>query len=70
MRRAASVSVGYVKKNLLNGAQFIDFSAVNPAAQVWLNDIANVRIHSEQTGAPSICLPGARAAANSQRQPL
>jgi transposase len=39
--------VGYVKKNLLNGAEFIDFSAVNPAAQVWLNEIANVRIHGE-----------------------
>jgi transposase len=39
--------VGYVKKNLLNGADFIDFSAVNPAAQVWLATIANVRIHGE-----------------------
>ena len=39
--------VGYVKKNFLNGAEFIDFSAVNPAAQVWLNQIANVREHAE-----------------------
>ena len=39
--------VGYVKKNFLNGAEFIDFSAVNPAAQVWLNEIANVREHGE-----------------------
>jgi transposase len=39
--------VGYVKKNLLNGLEFTDFSAVNPAAQVWLNEIANVRIHGE-----------------------
>jgi transposase len=39
--------VGYVKKNFLNGADFIDFSAVNPAAQSWLNEIANVRIHGE-----------------------
>ena len=39
--------VGYVKKNLLNGMQFTDFSAVNPAAQVWLNEIANVRDHGE-----------------------
>ena len=39
--------VGYVKKNLLNGLAFNDFSAVNPAAQVWLNEIANVRIHGE-----------------------
>jgi transposase len=39
--------VGYVKKNFLNGAEFTDFSAVNPAAQVWLQDIANVRTHGE-----------------------
>jgi transposase len=39
--------VGYVKKNFLNGLDFLDFSAVNPAAQVWLANIANVRIHGE-----------------------
>lgn len=39
--------VGYVKKNLLNGLDLLDFSAVNPAAQVWLATIANVRIHGE-----------------------
>ena len=39
--------VGYVKKNFLNGADFLDFSAVNPAAQVWLSAIANVRLHGE-----------------------
>lgn len=39
--------VGYVKKNFLNGTEFTDFSAVNPAAQVWLNEIANARIHGE-----------------------
>ena len=39
--------VGYVKKNFLNGMEFSDFSAVNPAAQTWLNEIANVRIHGE-----------------------
>ena len=39
--------VGYVKKNFLNGLDFLDFSAVNPAAQVWLDTIANVRIHRE-----------------------
>ena len=37
--------VGYVKKNFLNGLDFLDFSAVNPAAQVWLTTIANVRLH-------------------------
>jgi transposase len=39
--------VGYVKKNLLNGADFLDFSAVNPAAELWLANIANVRVHGE-----------------------
>ena len=39
--------VGYVKKNLLNGLDFNDFSAVNPAAEIWLATIANVRIHGE-----------------------
>jgi hypothetical protein len=39
--------VGYVKKNFLNGTEFIDFSAVNPAAQAWLNEISNVREHGE-----------------------
>jgi transposase len=39
--------VGYVKKNLLNGLEISDFSALNPAARVWLDTIANVRIHGE-----------------------
>ena len=39
--------VGYVKKNFLNGLEIPDFSALNPAAQVWLETIANVRIHGE-----------------------
>ena len=39
--------VGYVKKNFLNGLDLLDFSAVNPAAQVWLATIANVRLHGE-----------------------
>ncbi|WP_368623892.1 IS21 family transposase [Paraburkholderia sp. BR13444] len=39
--------VGYVKKNLLNGLELLEFSAINPAARVWLDTIANVRIHGE-----------------------
>ncbi|HVZ31924.1 MAG TPA: hypothetical protein VG963_05835, partial [Polyangiaceae bacterium] len=30
-----------------NGAEFTDFAAVNPAARLWLDEIANVRIHGE-----------------------
>jgi len=39
--------VGYIKKNFLNGLELADFSAVNPAAQLWLDTIANVRLHGE-----------------------
>jgi transposase len=39
--------VGYIKKNFLNGLDLPDFSAVNPAAQLWLGTVANVRIHGE-----------------------
>jgi hypothetical protein len=39
--------VDYVKKNFLNGLQFLDFSAVNPDAQIWLTEIANMRVHGE-----------------------
>jgi transposase len=38
-------AVGYVKKNFLAGQQFLDFSAVQPAAQLWLDTVANVRVH-------------------------
>jgi len=39
--------VGYVKKNLLNGLELADFSAINPAARIWLDTVANVRLHGE-----------------------
>jgi hypothetical protein len=39
--------VGYVKKNLLNGLDLTDFSAINPTAKVWLDTVANVRMHRE-----------------------
>ena len=39
--------VGYVKKNFLNGLELPDFSAINPAAQIWLDTVANVRLHGE-----------------------
>ncbi len=37
--------VGYVKKNFLAGQEFIDFSAVQPAAQLWVDTVADVRMH-------------------------
>ena len=39
--------VGYIKKNLLNGLDIPDFSVINPAERIWLETIANVRIHGE-----------------------
>jgi transposase len=44
--------VGYVKKNMLNGMALPDFSAMNVAAQIWLGEIANVRIHAETRQRP------------------
>ena len=39
--------VGYVKKNFLRGLELTKFSAIQAAAHVWLDTIANVRIHGE-----------------------
>jgi transposase len=44
--------VGYVKKNFLNGLELPDFTAINPAAQYWLESIANIRIHGETRKQP------------------
>jgi transposase len=45
-------AVGYVKKNFLAGLEFSEFSAINPAAQIWLDTVANVRIHGETRRRP------------------
>jgi transposase len=45
-------AVGYVKKNFLNGLELCEFSAINPAAQLWLDTVANVRIHGETRRRP------------------
>jgi transposase len=45
--------VGYVKKNFLAGAELADFAAINPAASIWLDTIANVRIHGETRKIPA-----------------
>ena len=39
--------VGYVKKNFLNGLDLPSFAAVNPAARVWRDTVANVWVHGE-----------------------
>jgi hypothetical protein len=37
--------VGSVKKNFVAGAELPDFVAINPAARIWLDTIANIRVH-------------------------
>lgn len=44
--------VGYVKKNFLHGLELTDFGAIQAAAQLWLDSIANVRIHGETQQRP------------------
>ena len=39
--------VGYVKKNFLRGLELTELGAIQAAALVWLDTIANVRIHGE-----------------------
>jgi transposase len=44
--------VGYVKKNFLAGLDIPDFAAIHPAAQHWLANVANVRIHGKTRQKP------------------
>lgn len=44
--------VGYVKNNFLRGLELNEFSAIQAAAQVWLDTIANVRVHGETQRRP------------------
>ncbi len=44
--------VGYAKKNFLAGLDIPHFEALNPAARIWLNEVANVRIHGETRKKP------------------
>jgi transposase len=44
--------VGYVKKNFLRGLELTEFSSIQTAAEVWLDTIANVRVHGETQRRP------------------
>ena len=46
-------AVGYVKKNFLAGLNPSDFAVINPAAKVWLETVANVRIHASTKQRPA-----------------
>jgi transposase len=45
-------AVGYVKKNLLAGLDLPDFAALHPAARIWLDTVANVRVHGATRQTP------------------
>jgi len=45
--------VGYVKGNFLSGLELPDFAALGQAAQVWLESVANVRMHRETHRRPA-----------------
>ena len=65
--------VGYVKKNFLHGLELTDFSTIHAAAQVWLDTIANLRIHGENATAPRrfVCAKSVRkASGTAQPAPL
>lgn len=44
--------VGYCKKNFLSGLEITDFAPLNPAGRIWLETVANVRIHGETKRRP------------------
>lgn len=44
--------VGYVKTNFLNALDLPDFAALNAAVQLWLETVANVRLHRETQRRP------------------
>lgn len=52
--------VGYVKKNFLNGLDIPYFSAIHPAANRWMELIANVRIHGVTKEKPTSLFIGER----------
>ncbi len=45
--------VAYVKKNFLAGRALSDLAALNAEARLWLDTVANVRIHGETHRAPA-----------------
>ncbi len=45
-------AVGYVKKNLLAGLTLTDLASLNATARLWLDQVANVRVHGETHRTP------------------
>ncbi|NBQ59126.1 MAG: IS21 family transposase [Opitutaceae bacterium] len=44
--------IGYIKKNFLAGLELTEFAPLNPAARVWMDTVANVRVHGETQRRP------------------
>lgn len=59
-------AVGYIKKNFLAGRELGELTALNAAARVWLETVANVRLHGETKRTPLELLAEER----SQLRPL
>lgn len=53
--------VGYVKKNFLAGLELPDFGALQPAATLWMDTVANVRMHESTHQRPIDCFEEERA---------
>lgn len=45
-------AVAYVKGNFLSGLELGDFAALGPACSIWLDTVANVRLHAETRERP------------------
>lgn len=45
-------AVGYVKHNFLRGRPLNEFASLNPAARIWMDQTANVRIHGRTRQRP------------------
>ena len=45
-------AVDYIKGNFLKGLELTTFDPINPAARVWLDTVANVRVHGETRQKP------------------
>lgn len=45
-------AVGYVKHNFLAGRPISQFASLNPAMQIWLEQVANVRVHARTRHRP------------------
>jgi transposase len=46
-------AVDYIKRNFLNGLELTTFDPINPAVRVWLDTVANVRVHGETRQKPA-----------------